>query len=135
MSSDPLKNLENIGKLIVVAPSDSEINGLIESGCGQLTDAQNTSLNTESRFSLAYNAAHALARAALRKRGYRCKERYLVFQCLQHTVDLPAAQWRVLDDAHRRRNLAEYEGSLDIEAIEGVLEALIRTVEEIARRL
>lgn len=135
MSSDPLKNLEAIGKLIAVPPSDSEIEGLIASARRQLTDAQNTSLNTESRFSLAYNAAHALARAALRKQGYRCKERYLVFQCLQHTVGLPAAQWRVLNDAHRRRNLAEYEGSLDTEALEGILEALIRSVEDVARSI
>jgi hypothetical protein len=33
----------------------------------------------------------------------------LVFQCLQHTLNLPNEQWRVLDNAHRKRNMAEYE--------------------------
>jgi hypothetical protein len=65
----------------------------------------------ESRFDLAYNAAHAFSLAALRWHGYRPdKKRYIVFQALAHTLSLPAAQWRVLDDAHRRRNEVEYEG-------------------------
>jgi len=37
---------------------------------------------------LAYNAAHALCLAALRHAGYRSGNRYLVFQCAQHTIDL-----------------------------------------------
>jgi len=28
----------------------------------------------------------------------------------------PAARWRVFDAAHRKRNLAEYEGFLEVEA-------------------
>jgi hypothetical protein len=47
-----------------------------------------------------------------------------VFQCLQHTVSLPSEHWRVLDQAHRKRNLGEYEGDLDID--ETLVEALIR---------
>lgn len=39
----------------------------------------------------------------------------MVFQCLTHTLGWPAARWRVLDVAHRKRNLAEYEGVLDVE--------------------
>jgi len=82
---------------------------------------------------LAYNAAHALSLAALRKAGYRSDNRYLVFQCLQHTLDLPSEQWRILDQAHRKRNIAEYEGELDID--QGLLEALIRTAEFVAEQL
>ena len=63
-----------------------------------------------SRFDLGYNAAHALALAALRAQGYRSDSRYQVFQCLQHTVGLPREQWRVLDDAHRKRNIAGMRG-------------------------
>jgi len=55
-----------------------------------------------------------LAVAALRWHGYRSDNRYLVFQCLQHTVGLDNAKWRVLDKCHRQRNLAEYEGRLEI---------------------
>jgi hypothetical protein len=39
----------------------------------------------------------------------------MVFQCLAHTLNWPAARWRVLDAAHQKRNLAEYEGVLDVE--------------------
>ena len=39
----------------------------------------------------------------------------MVFQCLTHTLGWPAARWRVLDSAHQKRNLAEYEGVLDVE--------------------
>ena len=39
----------------------------------------------------------------------------MVFQCLAHTVAWPANRWRVLDAAHQKRNLAEYEGYLEVE--------------------
>jgi hypothetical protein len=39
----------------------------------------------------------------------------MVFQCLAHTVNWPANRWRVIDAAHQKRNLAEYEGYLDVE--------------------
>jgi hypothetical protein len=90
-------------------------------------------LSRESRFDLAYNAAHAFSLAALRWHGYRSENRYLVFQCLTHTINLPASQWRILDNAHRKRNLAEYEGDIDIE--ETLLAALIEVTNEVAKRV
>lgn len=54
-----------------------------------------------------------------------------MFQCLTHTLGLEAAKWRVLDQAHRKRNLAEYEGDLDIDL--ALVEALIRTAQTVAR--
>ena len=71
--------------------------------------------STEGRFTSAYNAAHAAALAALRWHGYRSENRYTVFQCLPHTLGWSAVQWRILDIAHQKRNLAEYEGYLEIE--------------------
>lgn len=41
-----------------------------------LHDARQTMLSIESRFDLAYNAAHAGALAALRTHGYRSENRY-----------------------------------------------------------
>jgi hypothetical protein len=38
-----------------------------------------------------------------------------VFQALTHTLGLPPATWRVLAKGHDTRNLAEYEGSLEID--------------------
>lgn len=64
---------------------------------------------------LAYGAAHAVCVAALRRLGYRTEKRYLVFQLLPTTLGLGPEVWRVLDRAHEKRNLLEYEGMTDIE--------------------
>jgi len=133
MPSDPLNNLARIGKLKTEPPSQIELDGLIRSGTVRLKDAENTTLSLESRFDLAYNAAHALALAAMRFRGYRSENRYLVFQCLQHTLGLSAEHWRVLDQAHTKRNRAEYEGDTDIDL--ALVDAVLRVVREIAARL
>lgn len=69
----------------------------------------------------------------MRWHGYRSENRYLVFQSLTHTLQLPSAQWRVLDDAHRKRNLAEYEG--DIEIDNALLDALLRVTNEVPERV
>lgn len=65
----------------------------------------------DSRFDLAYNAAHALCLAALRRAGYRSTKRFIVFQALPHTLSMGPEVWRVLDRAHNERNRSEYEGS------------------------
>ena len=101
MSHPQLDNLVRIGQPKAEPPSDAEIQGLLRSGQRRLDDAEREELSLESRFDLVCYAAHALALAALRFRGYRSESRYLVFQCLQHTIDLPNEQWRVLDQAHR----------------------------------
>jgi len=95
-------------------PDQKEINGLIGSGNARLKDAEITTLALESRFDLAYNAAHALCLAALRRKGYRPDNRYVVFQALQHTLGLGPEVWRVLTKCHEVRNLGEYEGDLNI---------------------
>jgi|SRR5579872_6624155 len=99
----------------------------------RLQDAQVLTLSLDSRFDLAYNAAHAFSLAALRWHGYRSEHRFTVFQCLEHTVRLLAAQWRVLDQAHRKRNVAEYEGYLDVD--QSLVEALIRVAQEVASHI
>lgn len=133
MSHPQLDNLVRIGKLKTELPSDAEIQGLLRSGMRRLADAGLKDLSLESRFDLAYNAAHALALAALRFRGYRSESRYLVFQCLQHTIELPSEQWRVPDQAHRKRNLAEYEGDMGVD--EQLVAALLRVTHEVAKRV
>ena len=133
MDRQPLHNLARIGKLTAEASTGDEIAGLVRSGMLRLEDAARRDLRLESRFDLAYNAAHALARAALRSSGFRSESRYLVFQCLHHTIDLPAEQWRVLDQAHRKRNLAEYEGEMDVD--EQLVAALLRVAREVAERV
>ena len=95
MAHEKLDNLVKIGKLKAEDSTDEEVNGFIRSGLVRLADAKNKTLIIESRFDLAYNAAHALSLAALRLTGYRSENRYLVFQCLQHTLELSNEQWRV----------------------------------------
>ncbi len=114
MGIEQLDNLVRIGSLKEQAPSEKEIRSLIAMGRRKLADAERPGLSLDSRFDLAYNAAHAFSLAALRAHGYRSENRYVVFQALVHTIDLPHAQWRVLEDAHRRRNFVEYEGVIDI---------------------
>ena len=113
MISAELDNLARIGQLKCEPPNDRELAGLRNSGECRLADARRADLAFDSRFDLAYNAAHALALYALRRMGFRSDNRYLVFQVLPHTLGLHAAQWRVLAKAHERRNLAEYEGHLE----------------------
>ena|SRR5690606_6635085 len=113
----PLENLAGPGKpLLAEAPDAAEIAGLLRSGRARLTDAGNAMLSLESRFDLAYNAAHALCLAALRQHGFRARHRYIVFQVLPHTLGLGPEVWRVLAKAHDLRNRAEYEGHVDVDA-------------------
>ncbi len=115
MPSAELENLVKVGKLKRDACSPQEFQGLLASGVARLTDAANATLAPESRFDLAYNAAHALALAALRHRGFRSDNRYLVFQALAHTLRVPTPIWRVLATCHERRNRVEYEGALEVD--------------------
>lgn len=62
---------------------------MLSMGLTSLANAQFSPLTPQGRFTSTYNAAHAAALAALR--------------------------WRVLDAAHQKRNMAEYEGFLDVD--------------------
>lgn len=115
MSLPQLDNLVAIGQLKVEPKHSKEFDGLVHSAKVRLEDAQKDSLSNESRFDLAYNAAHSLALAALRWHGYRSTNRYLVFQMLPQTTGLGPEVWRVLAKCHQHRNLAEYEGDFEIE--------------------
>jgi len=118
----PIRELEalaEIGKLKREPADASEFQGLVASAAARLRDAENEALSLESRFDLAYNAAHALSLAALRWHGYRPDERYIVFQ--------------VLDQAHRRRNRFEYAGAIMLDT--HLVEALLRVAREVERRI
>jgi hypothetical protein len=115
MTSPELENLVRLGHLKREPCSQRDFDSLVKSGASRLTDAVNPAVSVDGRFDLAYNAAHALALAALRHHGYRSESRYVVFQALAHTLSVPPETWRVLAKAHERRNLAEYEGVLDMD--------------------
>ena len=90
MPHPQLDNLVRSGLLKPEPAEQSELDGLIESAARRLHDAENEALSLDGRFDLLYNAAHALALAALRWHGYRPDKRYVVFQALQHTIGMPA---------------------------------------------
>ena len=110
---EALENLVKINKLHQESFNKAEFDGMIMSAKIKLQDTRLEGLSKDSQFMLAYGAAHALSLAALRWHGFRSDSRYLVFQCL-HTVGFTNAQWRVLDQCHQKRNIAEYEGHLEI---------------------
>jgi hypothetical protein len=132
--ASPLENLCGPGKsLRPEAPDKQETEGLLRTGLARLRDARNASLAIESRFDLAYNAAHALCLAALRSKGYRSSQRYIVFQVLPHTLGLGPEVWRVLDKCHNTRNLGEYEGLLEVD--DRLVADLIKATQAVADAL
>jgi hypothetical protein len=115
MSKVELENLVKINKLKAELGSRAEFVGLVSSARTRLKDAQNTSLDPDSQFDLAYGAAHRFAVAALRQQGYRSTDRITVFQTLVHTVDTDRTDIQIFLKAHNERNLAEYQGGMDID--------------------
>ena len=130
----PLDNLCGPSKpLVAEAPDAREFAGLLRSGLARLADAQVAQLSLESRFDLAYNAAHAMCLAALRWHGYRSSNRFIVFQVLPHTLSLGPEVWRVLAKGHEIRNLGEYEGDMNVD--ERIVRDLIAACQRVASKL
>jgi len=124
-----LDNLVRAGQLKAEPRNDAEVGRLLAMARTRLADARLPGASREGRFISAYNAAHAACLAALRWHGYRSDKRFMVFQCLPHTLGWPTARWRVLDAAHQKRNLAEYEGTLEVE--ESAIAELCALTEEL----
>lgn len=129
MTLKKLDNLVKIKTLKTEPPDQDEFDGMVAAAEIKLQDIKLQGLSQSSQFALAYGAAHALSLAALRWHGYRSDSRYLVFQCLQHTLNVEPAKWRVLDKCHNLRNIAEYEGHLEITP--QLLEELISITKEL----
>jgi hypothetical protein len=127
-----LDRLAGPGGVLAHEPADrTEFAGLVRSGMARLKDAENEANSLDSRFDLAYSAAHALCLAALRYQGFRPSKRYIVFQVLPDTLGLGAEVWRVLAKCHDLRNRTEYEGALDLDdRLVADLVAACRTVAE-----
>ena len=134
MTHEQLDNLVKEGRLKKEAAAERAIVTLISSGGNKIEDANNEELNEKSQFDLAYNTAHTLSLAALQKMGYQPnRDLYIVFECLKHTLDISNEEVRILSDAHRARNLAEYEGGAEFN--KNMIEATIRIAEKISARL
>src|SRR4029077_20666250 len=104
MGKQELDNLVRIGSLKAEPASRREFEGMVKSARRGLADAQNESIETDSQFDLAYEAAHKFALAALRQQGYRSENRVTVFQALVHTLPTSNADLQTFLKAHNERN-------------------------------
>jgi|ERR1700722_2652004 len=103
MGKAELDNLVKIGRLKVEPASRKEYDGMVKSARRGLADAQNESIETDSQFDLAIEAAHKYALATLRREGYRSENRVTVFQALVHTIGLTPADLRAMPGKARLR--------------------------------
>lgn len=129
-----LENLARAKQLNAEPPAGEQIGRLLASAEAQLRDSRNPSNSAPSRFILAYNAAHALALAALRASGYRpssAGHRKIIFQVLATTAGAPPELWLALDKYHDRRNASEYEGAPPASTMEA--EDIIKLTSELHR--
>jgi hypothetical protein len=134
MGKEDLDRLVGIGQLKVTPPRRAEFLGMISGAQKRLADAQNEDLTSESRFDLAYGAAHAYALAALRLKGYRSENRITVFNALVHTIEgLNRVALQIFSKCHNERNLMEYEGRTEID--ERLLADLIRHTIELEKAM
>jgi hypothetical protein len=135
MSNAALVNLAKIGQLKIEPSSTLDIERLLAMAHKHLEDAKRVANSLEGRFISAYSVGHAAGLTALRWHGYRSENRYLVFQTLQHTVGWTPVQWRQLDIAHNKRNLAEYEGYLEVEPsyVQGLIELVALLLDDVKR--
>ena len=128
-----LDNLVRIGQLKPEPPAGDEIRSYLHKASLYLRDAGLKGMSPAGRFMLAYDAAHSLAFAALRAKGYRPDagrgHRAVVFQTLDMTVGAPKELWVALDRYHTKRNASEYAGA--VEASEAEADDLL----ELARQL
>jgi hypothetical protein len=133
-----LDNLVKTGQLKQEPCDQEEIGRMLEIAHRRLLDSRIQEISIEGRFTSAYNSAHGAALAALRWHGYRSENRFLVFQCLSDTLAWPTNKWRVFDLAHQKRNLAEYEGYIEIEEstikeLRDLTSSLIKDVERLVK--
>ena len=130
MGKQELDNLVKIHKLKAEAGSRKEFDGMARRRPARSWPTRKTRfLETDSQFDLAYGAAHRLALAALRQQGYRSENRITVFQTLIHTLGTDNADIQIFLKAHNERNLAEYEGRMEID--EGLLADLVRCTKKL----
>lgn len=106
---------------------------MLRTGKRRLDDARQEVLSIESRFDVAYGAAHAFCLAALRWHGYRPSHRFIVFQLLPNTLGLGPEVWRVLAKCHDMRNLLEYEGEVHVD--DRILRDLLTATEAVMAKV
>lgn len=113
------------------ATSPSEVQGLLASAAAFLADAKRDGNSDQTRYNIAYEAAHALALAAMRACGLRPAQgpghRAMVFSVLDATTVAPPKVCIPLSKANEKRNRLTYDGLTTFSRAE--LEELIQCVQ------
>ena len=104
-------------------PSTKEIAGLLALADRNLADAGIRGLSAEGRFQFAYDAALAMATAALHAAGYRTNSNIpghhaVTVESLQRTIGVDATLVRKLDAFRRKRNRVSYDAPAAVSAKE-----------------
>jgi hypothetical protein len=100
------------GWLVKHRPDRRETRELLGIADRDITDAQAKEISTDTRLSLAYNAALQLAIAALAAAGYRASHEahhYRAVQSLALTISASTDLVDQLDTFRKKRNISDYE--------------------------
>ncbi|MGQ0547375.1 MAG: hypothetical protein ACT4P3_18920 [Betaproteobacteria bacterium] len=121
------------GRLKRQKPARQEIAGLAELADRRLADSRTAGVSAEGRFMLAYNAALALATAALRAEGYRTSSNLpghhaVTLASLAFTIRADAGAVAALDAWRKKRHRTTYDAA---EVSEHELRELIALVEKL----
>ncbi len=130
-----LRNLVERKLLHEEKSAPREVQGLLASAAAFVADAKRTENSEATRFSVAYEAAHALALAAMRACDLRPAQgpghRSIVFNVLDATTTAPPALCVPLAKAHDKRNKLTYDGLTTFSHAE--LEELIESAESLGK--
>lgn len=112
-ASENLKNLVAVGQLHLEAPNADEVRHYLQRGDRYLANARTAASDgkNDDLFDYLYVAAFSYSWGALCLAGYRARDRYLAFQCLAYTTDIPREDWVFLSKLHNTRNDLEYGSS------------------------
>jgi hypothetical protein len=100
------------GWLVRHKPDRREIKELLGIADRDIADAQAEGISTDTRLSIAYNAALQLGVAALAAAGYRAgheAHHYRVIQSLAFTIGANTELIDQLDGFRKKRNISDYE--------------------------
>lgn len=122
------------GWLVKHRPDQREIRELLAIADRDIADAQVEGISTDTRLSIAYNAALQLAVAALAAIGYRAgreAHHYRAIQSLTFTIGASADLVDQLDGFRKKRNISDYERAGAVSEHEaGEMLALAKTLRE-----
>lgn len=130
------QDLLNEGRIERHVTSRAELDELRAVVARDLADADVDRLSADRRFATAYNAALQSAKMVIACCGYRVKglgAHQITFECLKLAMGKPVHKIsKFLDQARRKRNIADYDAAGRIADIEA--EDMIRTAKLFAKQ-